>query len=720
MHLFRPRLRIALQLCLVQCAVFIVMVSGGRAQAPPKQEPLQLTFYTPMNVDGSATTASTTLQLYNPNRAPIGYSLSIRNAVAKNSGQDANWVVVFYGDDNKPGLPTRDGTIPALKSLSVRVDLSQVIEAGETDADLMSFGRKIADLKLVKERGLPFKVSLEGNPAEKPVIEFTKGRSLALHMKNDDPMVYPVDWEIALKGRSVNGSAQLGPNGSTKLIVKPDDRWFSLYQSFFRSEQSDGTLTVRYTPKGVSVGYPSKTIPISARLNDYNPNWRDFWGMIAILFILGLGGLTSVYVNVDLVNRIKVIAINKRLGQLARIIGEIQPQLNSQLRVSLWLERGRIASTLPHGILFTPAAAAMLTQAGADTDQLKVRVDWASQIGNASFGLTHAIANGAIPPSLFEQGAKDLESAQDLLKKSVLSADELQRVQSLVGDAINLLNSIGKPDPDLDKTIAARIADLKSIFTAAVLAYPVCVRIKSRVPAPFALLNPNGPHDSQAERDENTRKLAVIAGLVNMQSTDPDILRLLKRQGFLALSMAEQLLKELKEGVSLADLQAEITAVPPGVYVTLDRDTVRVNTPIMMNLKFKKLLYDQAAAKRRILCKWSFDHDHLTETGWEIHHYFPLAQHYTVTIKFADQNRNDIKPGAQVEYKLKVEPQRGEGHGHVAVELQQWAVGFFVAVVGLCAGAEDKIVSLNTAGAVLAVFVLGFGIDMAKNLLVSK
>jgi hypothetical protein len=713
MRFVRPRLRSVVQLCLAQFAVLTGMVCGGSAE-----EPLQLTLYTPMSVDGSATTASTTLQLYNPNRARVGFSLSIRSAIAKNTGLDADWVVVFYGHDNKPGSQTRDGSIPALKSLSVRMDLSHVIEAGETDADLMSFGQKIDTLKLVKDRGLPFKVSLEGNPTEKPEIEFTKGRPLDLNLKNDDAMYYPVEWEMFIKGRSVSGPAKLGPNGSTSFTVNPDDEWFSLYQSFFKSEQVDGTLRVGYKPQGASGAYPSKTIPIRARLNDHDPLSRDFWGTVAILVILALGGLASVYVNVDLVNRLKKIFIRERLGQLARIIGEIQPQLSSQLRVSLWLERVRIVSTLPTGALFTPNTAAVLTQSGADTDALTARVDLASQIADASVRLNRAIDSGAIQATLFDQGAWKLEAAQDLLKKSVLSADEVQRIKSLFGDTINLVNGVGNPDSDLEKTIAARIADLNSTFTSAVQADPIYVQIKAQVPLPFNVLA--GPHGSQSERDENTRKLAVIAGLVEMQSRDPEILRLLGLKGYQAILMAEQLLLELKEGISLTDLSAEIAANPPRVYVKVDRDTVREKTPIMMKLMFNKSLFNRAAAKRRIVCTWIFNHDNLTEKGWDIFHYFPNAKLYTVAVTFTDENLNQITPGAPFEHKVIVEPQPTEGQGHATVEIQRWAVGFLVAVVGLFAGAEDKILSFSTAGAVLAVFVLGFGIDVAKNLLVPK
>jgi hypothetical protein len=60
-----------------------------------------------------------------------------------------------------------------------------------------------------------------------------------------------------------------------------------------------------------------------------------------------------------------------------------------------------------------------------------------------------------------------------------------------------------------------------------------------------------------------------------------------------------------------------------------------------------------------------------------------------------------------------------KSRGHLAVELQQWLAGFFVAVIGLFAGAKEKILSLDTASAIFAVFLLGFGIDMAKNLIVS-
>jgi hypothetical protein len=296
------------------------------------------------------------------------------------------------------------------------------------------------------------------------------------------------------------------------------------------------------------------------------------------------------------------------------------------LRVSLWLERGRITATLPHRILFTPETAATLAQSDVDTDALKVRVDLTAQIYDAILRQDHAIDDGGVAPTLMEQVTRNLSAAQDLLKKSVLSDGEVQKIKSLLGGATNILDRIGQPDDDLEKAIAERLQDLKARFTPAFLADSACVEIKAQAPLPFGLLDASGsPHGPQGERDANTRKLAVIADLVKMHSTDGAIVECLARQDFISLPQAELLLAQLKDRVSMDDLCAEITADPPRVYFMTDRDTVRVNTPIMMKLMFNKWRYNRAAARRRIECTWSFDHDHLTEKGWEIYHYFPAS-----------------------------------------------------------------------------------------------
>jgi hypothetical protein len=691
----------------------------GRAAAPAEL-PLQLTLYTPMDIDGNATTASTTLELYNPDPVSAKFLLVLKNAVARNTGQPANWGVTFYDANNRPVGPALEGALAANSSTSVRMDLANVIEAGETDADLESFGAKIDTLRLTKVRNLPFRIFLEGNPTEKPDLTFVKEKHVELRLRNDDPMHYPVECLVTVKGISVTGLTKLGPNGSTILTITPNPDWFSPLAGLFKSEQVDGVLRVGYKPDQNADSFPSKTIPFRAHLDPWDPEGRNLGGMFLMLIILAVGGLFSVYVNVDLVNRIKAFFVRRRLGQLARTIGEVQPQLSSQLRVSLWLERGRIESAVPDKILFTPEAAAALTQLDSDLDALKLRVDWASKIADASVHLDHEKDTGTFAPSLSDQVSRNLLAAQDLMKRSALSAEEWQRVQSLVGEAGNLLSAAGKPDDNFEKVIVARIADLGARFTPAFQAKPGCVQIRTQVPLPFNLLDPAAWHGSQAERDSNSRKLSVIGDMIDMGSADPEVLSLLQRQDSVSLPMAEQLLMELKNGVSLADLTSEITANPPRVYFTIDRDTVRVSTPIMMKLTFNKLAYNRAAAKQRLIPRWNFAHNNLTEKGWEVHHYFPEVKTYTATVTFADVNQNPIATPTPVQYQVQVFPIRGSGSGSWRTELQRWAVGFVIAVLGLFTVAKDKIITLDTLSAIIAVFVVGFGIDMARTALTPK
>ena len=283
-----PWFQTAVRLCLV-CAFLMGIAHAGDSD-------LKLLLYNPLVVEGNATTASTTLVLYNSSASPLKYRLAIKNAISRNTGKTADWGINFYGPDGKAVGPLLEGTLAGQASLRVRVDVSNLIEAGETTAALMNNGTWVAEVKLVNDHGLPFRVSLEGNPSEKPEIEFVKGVPLDLHWKNDDSMTYPLSWEFSIKGSSKTGETAVGPNGSTEFSVTPNDAWFSWWESLFKSETVDGTVRVHYKPAG---GYPSRTFPIKTRLSSWDPTSRDLWSAIIIIAILAIGGLFSAYVKVD-------------------------------------------------------------------------------------------------------------------------------------------------------------------------------------------------------------------------------------------------------------------------------------------------------------------------------------------------------------------------------------------------------------------------------------
>jgi len=248
-----------------------------------------LLYYGPINLDATANTASTVLQLRNSGQQPISYVLSISDFRSKNSQNDNGSAAVFYGSDGKPAGSILIGKLaPNSDPIAVRVDFTQLVEAGESEAELRCNDQTIAKLKSVKMLGLPFRVTLEGNPVEKPVIAFVRDVGKDLYLKNDDAVTYPVLWELSLKDKVVSNKATLLPNGITEITVRPDQSWFSKRVRFFKDEQVDGRFLVRYAGESSQQvsGAPSKSLPIAAHLSFYPYEWRDTYTVLVILGVL--------------------------------------------------------------------------------------------------------------------------------------------------------------------------------------------------------------------------------------------------------------------------------------------------------------------------------------------------------------------------------------------------------------------------------------------------
>ena len=695
---------------------------------------LNLLSYDPINVDGAGNTASTRLRLRNPdaiNKSKC--TLSMTDFTSSNTGKRMGVVATFY-DKDTPGPPPAAGRAvgsavaveaEAGQEIGVKVDFAHLVEAGESKAKLYCDDKVMGELIALKQIGLPFKITVNENPPDKPELAFVKGKALSVQLKNDDPVTYPFSWEVLVKGKSVKGTGTIGANDVTTIEVAPDDAWFSGYHSFFKDETPpDGKLILRYKPAGALMAdaFPAKTVAIKPRLSAYPLDRRELQTTLLILLVLAFGGILSSYFNVDLVNRLRMVGIKRRMGNLAKQTGEIAPQLTSQLRVTLLLEHKRITAELPHGILFTPETASLLTQCGTDADGLETRVNLATQVSDAAVREARALQTGTLAPSLADRVDRDLSGAQDLLKKSGISSAEVQRVQSLIADAVNVLDNLNAPDPALEQTLTSRMQELQAKFTDAVKQDPIFVRLQQEAPVPFAMLSSGGSVGSQADRDANSRKLLVVYDLIQIrfQMTD-EMIQSLRRQDPLSLQNAELLLREAKDEVTPNDLQTAIAAKPPQIAIVIDRDVVRVNRSSMMRLVFHNPRYNQAAAKRLIECTWHFGHDNLTERGWEIYHYFPKPGAYQVTVTFRDENQTPIPQGdPPKQLDLTVYPPYQKGRSQWAIEIQRWLIGFLVAVLGLFAGAKDKILTLDTLGAIFAVFLLGFTIDMAKNLVIPK
>ena len=694
------------------------------ALTKPSQASLKILPYNPINVDVSKGTAATHVRLRNTGDEDVTCTLTLKDFRSKNTGKFNRSAANFYKDDKLTG-PTLDiAALPPEKSIEVRVEFEHLVEAGESEAELYCDDQKIGVLKAKKELGLPLKVSLLGNPSEKPMISLIKGQNIEVSLKNDDLVTYPVTWVFSTKGTSVSGTTTLLPNGVTNIRITPDVNWFSQYESLFKPERSDGKLLVRYDPTGSvsSNSSPAKVFPVTASLSWWPNGSGDLWSTAIILFFLALGGLVSVYLNIDLVNRLRRVRLGNRLGNLAGKAGLIAPQLGSRLRVALLLERSRISGVLPDSGFFTPGTATNLGKCKTDTDSLEARIESAAQVSRARLRQNDAMARAALAPTLLDRIADSLADAESLVEKSALTVGEVATIEKLIGQATSLLDNIGKPDTQLEGELTKRLQDARTKFAQVPQDDLILVAVKNATATSFRLLDTAIPTpSSQADRDLRLRQLDVIYAVIEMQRQPDDVmLACLRRQDIDSLRSAELLLREWKEEIKPQDIKNAIRADLPELFIQIDRNVVRVKQSVMMRIVFHNSRYAHAAAKRSIECAWNFGHQNLAEHGWEVYHYFPDPGAIKVNVTFKGENKVEIPLKKTVELQFDVKPQRAVEKSPTVVEAQRFAVAFLVAVLMLFAGAKEKIVNLDTLGAIFAVFLLGFTIDMAKNLLVAK
>jgi hypothetical protein len=159
--------------------------------------------------------------------------------------------------------------------------------------------------------------------------------------------------------------------------------------------------------------------------------------------------------------------------------------------------------------------------------------------------------------------------------------------------------------------------------------------------------------------------------------------------------------------------------------------------PTSLRVMFHSRSLDQAAARDAIVPIWSFGHDQLgEEAGWQVTHYFPRGGRYVVRVRFVDafEERDAGASRASGTTKAAVKPSwHAEIRGVIRVrqppnaDVRSFivgAVGLAVAlapaILGLYAGALEKLEKLDLGSALIAIFLLGFTSDQVKNVLTTK
>ncbi|HWP43455.1 MAG TPA: hypothetical protein VNO14_09495 [Blastocatellia bacterium] len=202
--------------------------------------------------------------------------------------------------------------------------------------------------------------------------------------------------------------------------------------------------------------------------------------------------------------------------------------------------------------------------------------------------------------------------------------------------------------------------------------------------------------------------------------------KFLSLQSWRALCSSRHIMRQIREGVFAEDIEADFNA--GGVYMEIETRRPLRFQPVRFRAIFYNDHLNDSAARDEFVCIWTFkvpDQSVFTEKGWEVSHYFPSKGEYEVTAYFARRDGEEKKPDAN-SFRLKE---------HIQVHGDNFFVGFkdrymteairimvvlVAALVGLLAGAKEKLLSMDVLPGLAAVFLLGFGADQIKKLLTQR
>ena len=747
---FSQRLIIRIAM-IILCLVFSLSLWIAQpAMAAEPNPPAQLKLLAPptLRIDESSKTGSVLIYLQNNADKSVFISLSAEDFKSQTTGKKLGAIVQF-SDPNEEGLKTiYEKEIGPQKTETVKVHVSNLWEAGESVSKLLNNGEIIGTLTALNYKP-PFSVKLIFETPDNPVLSFVRNKRSTLVFKNDDPMTYPVQWELKVAGTPYSkNSVTVNPGSTASATFMPPKAWFKAWFSgLFKKEVCNGLLTLRFQPPGSTAdpNWPVKTIPIKVHLSYWTETMQQ-WGNVIIFGALALGGICSLILSHWIPNQRRRFDLKEQLSTLAIKTREISSQIDSSLRVSVRVERNRLFKMLFSRWALNPDIGTVFTECSKGIETLDKRIRLLEEIDSA-FDLLNTYYTSETAPFLIEKIENELQVAAQLLKNTEPQESDLKTAQDLVNKAISAMDKLNQTNEKFAKELANRVQKLLTPFSenGDVGSTDKCKKIRSKLPGPFEVLNQKWADSKNISRDRylwldtNISKLDLIQQYVwlyknstvterrkCLEEHENDLLNYMNQQSWDSLRSARLLLRQMKEDIWSKDVLKEITAQHPGLSIEMDPELVRANLPVRLKACFHRKELNRSAARNKFTCVWDFGHNNLREKGWAVSHYFPEKGTYKLKAWFEDSNGHPIKAGGsgdQITLKKEIEvtPDKSlKSKDRFYVEALRLSIILIATLFGLMAGAREEILKLDISAGLIAVFLLGFGADTIKNLLTQR
>jgi hypothetical protein len=665
----------------------------------------------------------------------------------------------FFFADNKDqttGSSQLDTKIKGGDEKDVWLSAVDVSDLGEFDVDLINGTTLLTKIRL--KRG-PFNIKFDGPTPDKADVALVDKESFPIRLKNEDARPYPLTWRLLFNGVDVcRGNVTLPPAGVGLLNCSPTVGFeFSRVKDLFKPDSSDKNLLELYPGQDVGNGLPVKTLAVSGSMSYYKPFTQQFWGYVAIVGILILGGLTSLVLSQALPNRLQRAKLEEQLEGLAVSTADLSSHVESKLQVLLRLERSQISDLLDSRKSWSPDFQGVVTLCTQALGRLTKRVGLAQQMDVVLRRLANMSPNEVAPKQVGAVGDQ-LQEAAVLIGKTASTDAEMEAAQAAITKASDLVNRLNETDHAFGQDLAQRALKLKADIEAHFRTNATFNRVIAAVPGPDVTLQrvPNTAveidPDFYVDVDVAIEKMSLIRDYVILHDTRANDARTrleAAEERFISLLQTDNP-HDLREARLLFhEMKDDVYADRIGELLNNDNATIEINprvayhaAPMELCVHFQNQSVNPAAARDEWTCTWDFG-DGLEETGWTVSHYFlvpkptgarglftrllrrPYSDTFPVVATFErTTERTDDSPAGpfilnrNVEVRSRVDS--GVLRGRTWTEGLRLAAALLIAVFGLVAGARDQLTKLDILPGLVAVFLVGFGADTIKNLLAPK
>ncbi len=655
--------------------------------------------------------------------------------------------VIFSAGDGSGDLPK---AVSQTANPPIRATISNENTVGLAVANVFNDRKCVGQLKAVRFQA-PFNFTVEGTGSAASPLRIRDEHDVSVTLRNNDDATYPVT--LALSFDDVASSPQditVGPNSNVVVKFKTAPEWFDL-RTLLRANPAMGVVDVRPTLSafGGSTGnmtIPGRSIGINAQLAYFGPDKSQFVSTAVVFVVLLLGGLFSLAANSLLPNTLKKLAYKKKLRSLADTTTAISIKVDSRLRVLLRLERNRLLKLLASSNALATDTSDIFQQVDAGIAALTTRVNVAQRLDELRNRFDRESLS--CPTSISDKIDQSLQKAADQVRTHILTDKMVASTNLSLDEAEQTLNTLNDENALL-QDIASRHKEL--LARAAAFQAADLVALSQALPGIFSILSqvyddthPILPTNLLQVDDSIARvNTALDYVYVRATTTDPNIQsRLNMKNGTLvqflgtrdwrSLRAARDLVEQMRQNIYPEDLIEDLRAKQ--ARVTLDQQVARPYSPLEICICFFRHAYNQAKALEQLSCAWTFG-DGLGEKGWAVCHFYQESAKKTITAvipltvtalpsaPLVAAGATPAPPPANATFSedILVEATRSSFARQERFAIGfRFAIAFFFALVALISGAQDQLAKLDILPALIAVFLLGFGADTVKNILVQQ